>query len=100
MSEYEEVGAKSETGFWLFREEVRLATLYLVAIVGAEVVTNLFSLVGGVISHAILLTALIVHSSLAAESSSRKLLLALCLAPLTRIMSLSLPLAQFSPIYW
>ena len=30
----------------------------------------------------------------------RKLLLALCLAPLTRIMGLSMPLVQFSPIYW
>lgn len=97
---HEEAEAKSETGFWLFRQEARLAVLYLLAITGAEVVTNFFSLVGGVICHAILLTALIVHSSLAAESSSRKLLLALCLAPLTRILSLSMPLAQFSPIYW
>jgi len=76
------------------------AIIYLLAIALAEVVTNFFSLMGGVICHTILLAALIVHSSLAAESSSRKLLLALCLAPLTRIMSLSMPLAQFSPIYW
>lgn len=100
MFEHEEAGAKSETGFWLFRQEARLAVLYLLAIVGAEVVTNFFSLVGGVICHTILLAALIVHSSLVAKSPSRKLLLALCLAPLTRIMSLSMPLAQFSPIYW
>jgi len=98
--EHEEAGAKSETGFWLFRQEARLAVLYLLAIVGAEVVTNFFSLVGGVICHTILLAALIVHSSLVAKSPSHKLLLALCLAPLTRIMSLSMPLAQFSPIYW
>lgn len=76
------------------------AILYLLAIALAEVVTNFFSLVGGVISHTILLAVLIVHSSLVAESSSRKLLLALSLAPLTRILSLSMPLAQFSPIYW
>lgn len=100
MFEHEEAGAKSETGFWLFRQEARLAVLYLLAIVGAEVVTNFFSLVGGVICHTILLAALIVHSSLVAKSPSHKLLLALCLAPLTRIMSLSMPLAQFSPIYW
>ena len=127
MFEHEEAGAKSETRFWLFREgmrltttlylgaregmklttlylgareEVRLAILYLVAIAGAEVVTNFFSLVVGVICHTILLAVLIVHSSLVGESPSHKLLLALCLAPLTRIMSLSMPLAQFSPIYW
>ena len=95
---------------------MRLAILYLVAIAGAEVVTNLPLLwkaitgaeiatnlpflVMGVICHAAILTALIVHSSLTAESANRKLLLALCLAPLTRILSLSMPLAQFSPIYW
>ncbi len=100
MFEHEEVEAKSEAGFWLFRQEAMLAVLYLLAITGAEVFTNFFSLVGGVICHAILLAALIVHSSLAAESASRKLLLALCLAPLTRILSLSMPLARFSPIYW
>ncbi len=98
--EHEETGAKSETGFWLFRQETRLALLYLVAIAGAEVITNFFNPVAGVICHAILFAALIVHSSLTAESPTRKLLLALCLAPLTRILSLSMPLAQFSPIYW
>ncbi len=98
--EHEETGAKSGTGFWLFRQEIRLAILYLIAITGAEVVTNFFSPVAGVICHAILFVALIVHSSLTAESPTRKLLLALCLAPLTRVMSLSMPLAQFPPIYW
>ncbi len=79
---------------------MRLAIIYLVAITGAEVVTNFFDLVGGIIYHVILLAVLIVHSSLAAGSADRKLLLALSLAPLTRIMSLSMPLAQFSPVYW
>lgn len=79
---------------------MRPALFYLVVIVGAEVITNFYSLVGGVICHIVILVALIVHSSLAGESPSRKLLLALCLAPLTRIMSLSMPLAQFSPIFW
>ena len=80
---------------------MRLAILYLVAIAVAEVVTNVLDLmVVGVICHVIILTALIIHSSLSAESPNRKLLLALCLAPLTRIMSLSMPLTQFSLIYW
>ena len=79
---------------------MKLAILYLAAIVGAEVVTNLFNLIGGLICHVILLTALIVHSSLTPKSPYRKLLVALCLAPLTRIMSLSMPLAQFPLIYW
>ena len=94
------MGVRSETGFWLFRGVTRSALFYLVVIVGAEVITNFYSLVGGVICHIVILVALIVHSSLAGESPSRKLLLALCLAPLTRILSLSMPLAQFSPIFW
>ena len=102
--------------FWLFKEGegepyswlplwidirgMRLAILYLVVIAGVEVVTNFFDVVGGLICHTILLTALIVHSSLVAEDTSHKLLLALCLAPLTRIMSLSMPLVGFPLIYW
>lgn len=74
--------------------------IYLLAVALAEVVTNFFSLVGGLICHTVLLAALIIDSSLAAGSPRHKLLLALCLAPLTRILSLSMPLAQFSPIYW
>lgn len=80
---------------------MRLAILYLVAITLAEVVTSSLDLVlAGIICHIVILASLITHSSLLAESPSRKLLLALCLAPLTRIMSLSMPLAQFPPIYW
>lgn len=78
-----------------------LAIIYLVAITAAEVVTNVLNLtVAGIICHIIILAALIVHSSLLAESPNHKLLMALCLGPLTRILSLSMPLAQFPQIYW
>ena len=79
---------------------MRLPIFYLVAITGAEIVTNFVDLMAGVICHVILLVALIVQSSLASNSPQHKLLLALCLAPLTRIMSLSMPLTQFSVVYW
>jgi len=79
---------------------VRLAVLYLVAIAGAEVVTNFYNLVGGVICHIIVLAVLIAHSSLVAKPPSSKLLLALTLAPLTRILSLAMPLAYLPPVYW
>ena len=78
----------------------RFAIFYLVAITGAEVVTNFASLSGGLICHIFILVALIVHSSRATDSPNYKLLLALCLAPLTRILSLSMPLIQFPPVYW
>ncbi|MFC1979405.1 lysostaphin resistance A-like protein [Chloroflexota bacterium] len=79
---------------------MRIAIIYLAAITGIEVFTNFYNLTGGVICHIILLAALIVHSSMVAESPKRKLLLSLTLAPLTRIMSLSMPLAQFPQVYW
>jgi len=74
--------------------------IYLLAIALAEVVTNFFSLMAGLICNTVLLAVLIIDSSLAAEYPRHELLLALCLAPLTRILSLSMPLTQFSPIYW
>jgi len=77
-----------------------IAILYLVVIAGSEIVTNLFSLVAGIVCHIIVLTGLVVHSSLVAKSPIRGFLLVLCLAPLTRIMSLAMPLAQFPVLYW
>jgi len=59
--------------FWLFGEGTSLAIVYLVALVGAEVVTNFFSLVAGVICHTVLLATMIFHSVLATEPPSRKL---------------------------
>ncbi len=79
---------------------MRLAILYLAAITGAEVVTNLVNLVAGVICHTVILVSLIAQSSLSTKSSTRQFLLTLCLAPLTRILSLSMPLTQFSVVYW
>ncbi len=79
---------------------MKLAIIYLAAITGAELVTNLANPLGGILCHIFILVALIVHSSLITDSPNYKLLLALCLAPLTRILSLSMPLAQLPPIYW
>ena len=79
---------------------MNFAILYLAAIIGAEVVTNFSDLLVGLVCHAVILTALIVHSAVAVESPVRRLLMALCLAPLTRIMSLSMPLTPFPTLYW
>ncbi len=77
-----------------------LAIFYLVLIVSAEVVTNIFHLTQGIVFHGVILTGLIIHSSRTANLSTRNFLLALCLAPLTRIMSLSMPLTRFPVTYW
>ncbi len=78
---------------------MKSAILYLVAITGAEMVTSYDSILG-LICHTFILIALIVHAALVTDSPNYKLLLALSLAPLTRILSLSMPLAQVPPIYW
>ena len=76
------------------------AIIYLVAIVAAEVVTVFFQPLWGIIFHVMVLSALIVHSSLAVGHSSREFLLSLALVPLIRILSLSMPLAALPQIYW
>jgi membrane protease YdiL (CAAX protease family) len=54
----------------------------------------------GIVLHVAILSSLIIHSSLAPKQSYRKLYLALALAPLIRIVSLSMPLLMFEQIYW
>lgn len=80
---------------------MKVAIFYLAAITGAEIVTNYASRPAeGLIFHLLILVALITHSSLTTDSPKHKLLLALSLGPLTRIVSLSLPLTQIPSIYW
>lgn len=76
-----------------------VAIAYLVALVTAEIVTALVNSVAGVILHAVILSALVVHSSLTPNRSFGKLYLALAIVPLTKIVTLAMPLAQFTPIY-
>ena len=101
---------------------------FLAAVAGAEVVTALVDPLWGIILHFVILFALILNSVLIVEQPSlrlllipdpprgvralwgsseeivkypsRELLLALGLAPLIRIVSLAMPLAEFSQIYW
>ncbi len=82
------------------RQVVTIAIFYLLSIVGAEVVTIFIHVQGGIIWYAVLLTALILHSSLVPERSGQKLFLSLALVPLIRILSLSMPLAPLTQIYW
>jgi len=79
---------------------IRFALLYLGAIAAAEIVTVLGNPIGGVALHIFLLLLLVLHSSLAGQDPSHKLYLALSLAPLIRILSLSMPLADIPRIYW
>ncbi len=76
------------------------AIIYLAAIALGESLTEAVDPRAGIIAHAALLSALIVHASLTSDQRVYRLLVPLCLAPLIRILSLSMPLGQISIVYW
>src|SRR5690349_21421189 len=78
----------------------KVALTYLVALVVAESVTVFVEARLGLVLHGGLLLALIVHASRAQPDSLHKLLLTLILAPLTRILSLTVPLPRLPLVYW
>jgi membrane protease YdiL (CAAX protease family) len=74
--------------------------VYLIAITAAEVITTFVNPVAGVIIHGMLLVLLIVHATRVWHEPVHELLLSLSIAPLIRILSLTLPLTQFALIQW
>ena len=77
-----------------------IALGYLALITLAELVTTFVSPRAGLILHGALLIILLVHSALTAGDPYHRLLLGLVLAPLTRMLSLCLPLVDFPQLYW
>ena len=77
-----------------------LAVLYVVLIAVAELLTVLTDARWGLALHIGIFTALLVQSSLVLDQPYHKLLLALALAPLVRILSLSMPLQDVDLMYW
>lgn len=73
------------------RRSVIIVLLYLIAIAGAELVSALTDPVAGTLLHLVLLLSLVFHSSFATDDGSRKLYIALALAPLISIVATSLP---------
>ncbi len=76
------------------------AIIYLLTIIAAEAVTVFVQPVWGIVCHAIILVAVIVHSALASDSRYRQLVLSLALVPLVRILSLCMPLVNIPQIWW
>lgn len=79
---------------------IRFPLLYLAAIAAAEVVTALVNPLGGIVFHIVLLLGLVAHASFSPTYLHQELYLALALAPLIRVLSLSMPLTKFPQIYW
>lgn len=79
---------------------VTIALIYLAAFAGAEAVTALVNPLWGIVLNFVLLFGLIVASAKASKHQSPGLFLALGLVPLIRIVSLSMPSAYLSRLYW
>ena len=76
------------------------AIIYLLAITASETVTVLVQPAWGIVCHAIVLAAVVVHSALVGDDSRRHLVLSLALVPLVRIISLGMPLVNIPQILW
>lgn len=74
--------------------------LYLLGIALAEAVTTFASPQLGLVIHAGLLMLIFLHASIGAGLAEQKFLFTLALAPLIRLMSLSMPLLEFQFLYW
>ena len=74
--------------------------MYLLMITAAELLTSLISPMIGLVSHIVLMVGLLVHAALGRTEEERKLALALVLAPMIRLLSLSLPLINFPQEAW
>jgi hypothetical protein len=76
------------------------AGFYLAAIILAEWLTTLRSPALGVTLHALILLGLLIHSALSQQRTRQRMLATLAMAPLIRVVSLSLPLADYTAYLW
>jgi len=75
--------------------------IYILIITAAEfLATSLYGFGYGLIFHGLILTALLLQSALSARQAEQRLYLTLLLAPLIRLVSLSLPLQNFPLVFW
>lgn len=73
--------------------------LYAAAVTAAEIITAYCNPLYGIACHVVLLVALLVHASLVYKQAINLVYLTLSLAPLIRILSLSMPLIGVPPMY-
>jgi len=82
-------------------EDMRLLALgYLLLLIGAEILTTLIEPRLGLLLHSLLLTGTLAYSARYWDRPVHRFWVALSLAPLIRLLSLSLPLRAFPLIYW
>ena len=77
-----------------------IALAYLAAIAVAEIVVTFAQPRVGVVAHGLLLLLILVHAARVESQVERAFLVSLAFAPLIRLLSLSLPLAELPIMYW
>jgi uncharacterized protein len=82
------------------KSTVRWPWLYLLLIAAAELLTSFGPLPAGLLVHGALLVVLTLRGALAPHEGERRVTLALAVAPLLRIVSLTLPLAHVPRAAW
>jgi membrane protease YdiL (CAAX protease family) len=76
------------------------ALVYLILIAVAELLTTFSVPQAGLALHGGLLIVLLTHTAIVSRHSYHRLLLSLTIAPLIRMLSLSLPLARYPILHW
>lgn len=77
-----------------------IAFIYLTVLTIAEVLTALIDPRAGMIAHGLALGVLLLHATFWAHDIERQFLMCLALAPLIRLLSLSMPLLEFPFVFW
>ena len=74
--------------------------VFILGVAAAEMVTTYLLPQAGMGLHGAILLGVILYSALRLRGAAQKLLVTLALAPLIRLVNLSMPLAQFQLPYW
>jgi membrane protease YdiL (CAAX protease family) len=84
----------------IFGARMIVVPIYIAAIAGAEAIGVFIGVVPGALCQAILTLTLLSHYVLMDRAPYRRILPVLALAPLLRLLSLTMPIRHLSQIYW
>lgn len=73
---------------------------YLLALIGAELLTTYVNKTWGLAAHTIILFALLVNAAMVESNDFSNLLRSMMAIPIIRIVGLSVPMMQIKPLYW
>lgn len=74
--------------------------VYLLALIGAELLTTYVNKTWGLAAHTIILFALLVNAAMVESNDFSNLLRSMMPIPIIRIVGLSIPMMQIKPLYW